>query len=112
MNAHFHATLIELSGSQALARQIERVALLPFTFLSALVHMQSSAPDAYHFLTVAQDQHRCVVDAIARRESGRAEAIMREHAQLAHRNLERAFGSQPMLELVPGSALIRRRAFS
>ena len=54
-------------------------------------------------LIVAQDQHRCVVDAIVRRESGRAEAIMREHARLAHRNLERAFANQ-RIELVPGAA--------
>ena len=38
----------------------------------------------------------------------RAEAIMREHARLAHRNLERAFANQRM-DLVPGAALIRRR---
>ena len=64
------------------------------------MQLQSSTPEAQRILTVAQDQHRCVVDAIVRRESGRAEAIMREHARLAHRNLERAFSNQRM-ELVP-----------
>jgi GntR family transcriptional regulator of vanillate catabolism len=50
-----------------------------------------------------------VLAAIERREGSRAEAIMREHARIAHRNLERAFANQRDMELVPGSALIRRR---
>ena len=108
LNAQFHVILVGLSGSQTLARQLERATALPFASPSALVQLQSSTPEAQRILTVAQDQHRCVVDAIVHRESGRAEAIMREHARLAHRNLERAFANQRM-ELVPGAALIRRR---
>ncbi|HEX2134470.1 MAG TPA: GntR family transcriptional regulator [Microvirga sp.] len=109
LNAEFHSLIIALSGSQALARELERVSALPFASPSALVQVQSASPEARYILTVAQDQHRCVVDAIARRESGRAESIMREHARLAHRNLERAFANQRILELVPGSVLIQRR---
>lgn len=109
LNAEFHSLLVGLSGSQALARQLERAGALPFASPSALVLLQSASPEAHHILTVAQDQHRCVVDAIERRESGRAEAIMREHARLAHRNLERAFANHRILDLVPGSVLIQRR---
>jgi GntR family transcriptional regulator of vanillate catabolism len=58
---------------------------------------------------MAQDQHRCVLAAIERREGSRAEAIMREHARIAHRNLERALADQRDMDLVPGSALIKRR---
>ncbi|GJD52026.1 hypothetical protein OPKNFCMD_4788 [Methylobacterium crusticola] len=109
LNARFHGLLLHLAGSQALARQLERVAALPFASPSALVLLQESTPEARHILAVAQDQHRCALDAIARREGARAEAIMREHARLAHRNLERAFASQALLDMVPGAALIRRR---
>ena len=109
LNARFHALLVGLAQSPALARQLERACALPFASPSALVQVQSSSPEAHGFLTVAQDQHRCVVNAIERREGARAEAIMREHARLAHRNLERAFANQRILELVPGSALIKRR---
>jgi GntR family transcriptional regulator of vanillate catabolism len=109
LNARFHALLVGLAQSPALARQLERACALPFASPSALVQVQSSSPEAHDFLTVAQDQHRCVVNAIERREGARAEAIMREHARLAHRNLERAFANQRILELVPGSALIKRR---
>jgi GntR family transcriptional regulator of vanillate catabolism len=110
LNAAFHALLTELSGSAALSRQIERASALPFASPSALVLVQSRSPEAHRILLVAQDQHRCVLAAIGRREGARAEAILREHARIAHRNLERAFSNQTILHLVPGSALIARRA--
>jgi GntR family transcriptional regulator of vanillate catabolism len=109
LNAQFHALLVDLAGSHALARQIERASALPFASPSALVPVQSRSPESLHILTVAQDQHRCVLVAIERREGARAEAIMREHARIAHRNLERAFLNQGDMDLVPGSALIKRR---
>jgi GntR family transcriptional regulator of vanillate catabolism len=109
LNAGFHAIVLDLAGSPALARQIERASALPFASPSALVPVQSRSPESHHILTVAQDQHRCVLLAIERREGSRAEAIMREHARIAHRNLERAFSNQRILDLVPGSALIKRR---
>jgi GntR family transcriptional regulator of vanillate catabolism len=109
LNAQFHKILIELAGSQALARQIERACVLPFASPSALVQFQSRSPESRHILAVAQDQHRCVLTAIERREGSRAEAIMREHARIAHRNMEKALISQRDMDLVPGSALIKRR---
>jgi GntR family transcriptional regulator, vanillate catabolism transcriptional regulator len=109
LNAEFHAMLISFAGSQALARQLERASALPFASPSALVPVQSRSPESHHILTIAQDQHRCVLVAIEHREGTRAEAIMREHARIAHRNLERAFANQRDMDLVPGSALIKRR---
>ena len=109
LNAGFHAGLLRLAGSDALERQMQRLLRLPFASPSALVRMQSQSPEPHRMLTVAQDQHRCVVEAITRREGGRAEAIMREHARLAHRNLERAFRDKQFMGMVPGAALIRLR---
>ena len=109
LNARFHTILTSLAGSQALVRQLKRASALPFASPSALVPVQSSSPGSHHILMVAQDQHRSVLVAIDRREGSRAEAIMREHARIAHRNLERAFSSQRDMDLVPGSALIKRR---
>ncbi len=110
LNAQFHDLLIGLAGSEALGRQIQRACALPFASPSALVPVQSSATGGRHILAIAQDQHRCVLAAIERREGSRAEAIMREHARIAHRNLELALSSQGMMDLVPGSALIKRRS--
>ena len=51
-----------------------------------------------------------MIDAIVRREGARAEALMREHARIAHANLRDALQSHQTLQLVPGASLIRRRA--
>ncbi|MBJ6123828.1 GntR family transcriptional regulator [Microvirga splendida] len=109
LNARFHDILIGMADSQVLARQLERVSALPFASPSALVPVQSRSPEMSYILSVAQDQHHCVLAAIERREGARAEAIMREHARIAHRNLERALTNQRDMDLVPGSVLIKRR---
>lgn len=110
LNARFHAAISALSGSAVVERQIERAMSLPFASPSAFVKAQSHLAEARTILLVAQDHHRCVVEAIERREGARAEAVMREHAQLAGRNLDLALRSSRVLDLVPGSALIRRGA--
>jgi GntR family transcriptional regulator of vanillate catabolism len=68
---------------------------------------QSAAGEARTILAVAQDQHRCVVDAIEAREGARAEALMREHARLASRNLKTVLRNRTRMDLVKGGALIR-----
>ena len=108
LNARFHDILIDFAGSR-LSRANRPGERAAFASPSALVQVQSRSPESHHILTVAQDQHRCVLAAIERREGSRAEAIMREHARIAHRNLEWAFANQRDMDLVPGSALIKRR---
>ncbi|MFN3656145.1 MAG: GntR family transcriptional regulator [Pseudolabrys sp.] len=108
LNARFHALLIEAAESPVLARQIERALNLPFASPSGFVMVQAKLPEASKILTIAQDHHHCVVRAIEDREGARAEALMREHARLAHRNLQLALGNQGTRDLVPGAVLIRR----
>jgi GntR family transcriptional regulator of vanillate catabolism len=107
LNARFHAVLIGLADSRPLERQIERALALPFASPSAFVMVQSTMPEARTILTIAQDHHRCVLDAIEQREGTRAESLMREHSRLASRNLALALRNQATLDLVPGAALIR-----
>lgn len=109
LNALFHEILVDIAGNEALARQIARSNALPFASPSAFLEAQGRSRESRNILVVAQDQHRCVLAAIERREGARAEAIMREHARLAHRNLERALANPGVMNLVPGSSLIRRR---
>lgn len=108
LNAQFHSIVVDLAGSSVLRRQIERVNALPFASSSALVSARAPSTEVRRVLMVAHDQHRCVLDAIEHREGSRAEAVMREHARIAHRNWEHALSNQGLLELVPGSALIKR----
>jgi GntR family transcriptional regulator of vanillate catabolism len=74
--------------------------------------VQAGLPEAHVMFTVAQDHHRCIVRAIEAREGERAEALMREHARLARRNLELALREQHTRDLVPGSNLIKLRTYA
>jgi GntR family transcriptional regulator, vanillate catabolism transcriptional regulator len=108
LNERFHNLLSEMTGSGTLARELERVVRLPFASPSGFVVMQANSPRARDMLVVAQDQHRQVLDAIEAREGARAEAIMREHARLAQRNLREAIQTRS-LHRMPGVGLIRQR---
>ena len=107
-NGRFHALLVEMAGSSLVARQIERAVRLPFASPNSFVMMQSTGPRARDVLVVAQQQHRGVVEAISQREGARAEALMREHARIAHHNLRDALRSQQALQKMPGASLVRR----
>ena len=109
LNEVFHEGLIALADSPLVAQQVARAAALPFASPSGFVMAQAVRPEARHILTIAQDQHRCVLEAIENREGARAEAIMREHARLARRNLDLALRDQHALRQVRGAALIERR---
>ncbi len=112
LNEQFHRRIIELADSPVLTRQIARAVTLPFASASAFVMVQAQLPEARAMFIVAQDHHRCIVRAIEAREGQRAEALMREHARLARRNLELALRNQQTRGLVPGSNLITLRAYA
>lgn len=107
LNGRFHALLADAADSPVIKRQIERASNLPFASPSGFVMVQAKLPEARHILTIAQDHHHCVVRAIEDREGTRAEALMREHARLAQRNLQLALRNQGTRSLVPGVVLIR-----
>lgn len=108
-NARFHALLAEMTGSDVVQRELERVIGLPFASPSGFVISQANSPQARDMLVIAQDQHRQVLAAIEQREGTRAEAIMREHSRMAQRNLRAAMQS-PDLHQMPSVRLIRRKA--
>lgn len=110
LNGHFHDLLAEMASSDLVARQLERVKTLPFASPNSFVLTSASSPRARESLVVAQAQHRAAIEAIARREGARAEALLREHARIAQMNLRDALQSQKTLLRIPGASLIRRRA--
>ncbi|MEK7344505.1 MAG: GntR family transcriptional regulator [Pseudomonadota bacterium] len=105
-NGQFHKLLSEMADSAVLAREIERASSLPFASASGFVGVQAHSPHARDMLMVAQHQHRQVLDAIAQREAGRAEALMREHSRLARHNLSQVM-QNPQQSAMPGMQLIR-----
>ena len=108
MNDRFHKLLVHLARSPNLTRQIDRVSALPFATPSSLLRAQARVLDLSTVLVVAQDQHRCIVDAIEEQDGTRAEALTREHNRLAMRHLDRILRSEDVLPLVPGHTLITR----
>ena len=106
LNERFHALLMELAKSRSLDAAYARVLALPFASPSAFVLLQSELPESHRVLYVAHTQHRGILEAIEQREGARAEALGREHARLARRNLDIALSSQRALERLPGAGLI------
>jgi len=88
LNRRFHQMLHYLPGSSVLERQIARATNLPFASPNGFLQAQADDEEAWLSLIVAQDQHWMVLAAIENREGARAEAIMREHARIAFRNMQ------------------------
>ena len=107
-NARFHELLAQMADSDMLRRQITRAWAQPFASPSAFVMAPRTGPQARDRLIVAQEQHRATLEAVSRREGARAESLMREHARIAHRNLNEALVSRHGLAGVRGAGLIRR----
>jgi GntR family transcriptional regulator, vanillate catabolism transcriptional regulator len=110
LNERFHRLLASACGSSVVEKQLSKAMALPFASPSGFVKVQAVAPDAHNVLIVAQAQHRAVLEAIERREGARAEALMREHARIAHRNLQNALKNQQALTQLFGGNLIRQWA--
>lgn len=106
-NAVFHRCIAEMAGSAILKRETQRISRLPLASPSAFLKDQELIPDFSRSLTVAQEQHRALLDAIERREGARAEALAREHARIARRNLDHLAGAGPgVASRVPGLSLV------
>lgn len=106
LNEAYHSSLVNLAKSPMLRRSIEQVNALPFASPSAMVYARSRLPEATELFAIGQEHHRAILDAVTHRQGARAEALTREHALLARRNLERALTDRDILNCVPGASLI------
>lgn len=106
-NVTFHDLLSDLSGSPVIRREVERARRLAFASPSAFLSGSAHVAAFRQSLHIAQDQHRSVASAIRAREGARAEALMREHARIARKNLEYAVHENPgILSDLPGLGLL------
>jgi GntR family transcriptional regulator of vanillate catabolism len=87
MNGALHAAIVEAAGNAALSRALALVQALPFASASALVPSPASAPQRLRLLNFAHQQHHLLVEALEAGQGSRAEALAREHADIARRNL-------------------------
>ncbi len=107
LNAKFHSELAGLAGSKIMTHEVERAARLPFASPSAFTPDREDIEAFRRSLNVAQAQHRAIVEAIAAREGTRAEALAREHARIARRNMEYVLlEDRSLMDRVPGHALV------
>lgn len=108
LNERFHHQLAALCGSDMIRREVERASSLPFASPSTFLPDKADIATFRRSLRGAQEQHRAMVAAIAAREGSRAEAVAREHARTARRNLEYMLNEDPgLITKVRGLALIR-----
>jgi len=106
INERFHAALIDIAKSPILARAMEQVRALPFAAPSAFTASQAEDRRWRELVTVAQWQHRRIIDAIAARDTMRAAATAREHARIALHSVELALHDK-RLSTMPGGSLVR-----
>ncbi len=88
MNAALHAAIVEAAGNAALARALATVEALPFAGASALLPAGANDPSRFRLLALAHEQHHLLVEALEAGQGTRAEALAREHADVARRNLK------------------------
>jgi GntR family transcriptional regulator of vanillate catabolism len=99
LNARFHQAIVHATASRVIADAIARNNHLPFASADSIAMNKSALPREYEKLRFAQMQHRLVFDALVRGEGARAEALMREHANIGVRygtlfGLDDGFGAE------------------
>jgi GntR family transcriptional regulator of vanillate catabolism len=105
MNGRFHGLILEEAGSQILSETLARTARVPFAGPQAIAFDRTNPERNYAVLQYAHRQHHVIVAAIERGESGRVEALMREHANSAKESINIAG-----FQVVSPAELARRAA--
>jgi GntR family transcriptional regulator of vanillate catabolism len=87
MNHRFHALIVSEAESDILAEALERNGRAPFSSPRALAFDKSNLAVMYDALHYAHRQHHGIVEALELGQSGRAESLMREHANAVKQSL-------------------------
>jgi GntR family transcriptional regulator of vanillate catabolism len=75
------------AGSAILAEALERNSRVPFAAARAIAFDKSNLELMYDALHYAHRQHHAIVESLENGESGRAESLMREHANAVKQSL-------------------------
>ncbi|MGJ8623071.1 MAG: GntR family transcriptional regulator [Yoonia sp.] len=107
LNEQLHVQFAAISDSPVMLNELARINKLPMASPSAFLGGQAASDSTLRSLFGAQDQHKSIFDAICNREGARAEALGREHARLAYKNLDLFLETgQPATAQIPGLALV------
>ncbi|WP_421682736.1 GntR family transcriptional regulator [Stutzerimonas urumqiensis] len=85
LNLRFHQLIVDASGNTAIGQALARNEQLPFASVSSLAVNLNDLRREYRRFNFAHMQHHAVVDALLHGQGGRAESIMREHANVTLR---------------------------
>ena len=107
MNVRFHGLILREAGSLILSETLERNTRVPFAGPQALAFDKTNLEQMYNMIYHAHRQHHAIVDALERGESGRAEALMREHSNAAKESLNIAGFHAAPVDVVRRLALVR-----
>lgn len=80
LNMRFHQIILQGSGNPAIAGALLRNDHMPFASVTALAVDCDDLKAEFRRFDYAHMQHHSIVDALASGQGGRAEALMREHA--------------------------------
>ncbi len=108
LNETFHFELVRLAQSPMLERSLNHLNTLPFAGPSKLVFARTSVLQGAELMARGHQEHHGILNAIASRDSAKAEALAREHVALTRRNLEAVLEKTEIWRDVPGAQLIRR----
>jgi GntR family transcriptional regulator of vanillate catabolism len=103
MNTRFHALLLAEAANQALQRALEINDAYPFSAARTAVFDERHVIENYRRLVVSHAQHHAIVNALAAGEGGRANALMREHSNLAKQALTIVMERR---DSIPGAHLV------
>jgi GntR family transcriptional regulator of vanillate catabolism len=107
MNARFHRLILKEAGSLILGEALQHNSRVPFAGPQALAFDKTNLEQVYDTLYHAHRQHHAIADAIEHGQSGRAEALMREHANIAKESINIAGFHVAPADVVRRFALVR-----
>jgi GntR family transcriptional regulator of vanillate catabolism len=106
LNGQFHNELVRLAKSPMLERTLSHLTCLPFAAPSSGVFSRAKGPHK-ELAVIGWQQHHGILEALEHRQGTRAEALAREHAQLARQHLEVVLSEGDFSSFLPGASLVR-----
>jgi len=107
MNARFHRLILDAADSAILAAALERNNHVPFAGPQALAFDGTQLDRMYDHLHYAHRQHHAIVGALESGQTGRVEALLREHAHGVKESLNLVGFHLASTEAVRRFALVR-----
>ncbi|HEY4362467.1 MAG TPA: TetR family transcriptional regulator [Bryobacteraceae bacterium] len=107
LNAEFHSALVAMARSPMLSWSLQRLQSAAFASPAAVV-----IPAEGDGVRRAFEEHEAILNAIEARDASRADALVRQHADLAIHGIESALKGQPHSSRNIALALVGKKPFT